>query len=179
MSVPVNVSRLAALGFGFTAVCGASALVADPQIRTLFVWVGFVPFLWAIWPRGAGLARAGAGAPHRRSEPGWIPVEDFERVARQLEARGGQPAPRRDPPRPTAAGTSARQLPFPVQRRYNGMRRLTDQYLREVRRMNLVAVWGHEGSIPRRQALDQIREIEGRMRHLSEHMKFVAGRARN
>ena len=208
MAVPINMSRLAALGAGFATVCAAAVLVPDPQFRVLLVWVGFVPFLWAIWPRASGLGHARAGAARGQSgEAGLIPVEDFERVARQLEARAGgggeggrvkgsggkPPAKARATSGATAvsqasaapaapshsASAQAGHPSFPVQRRYNGMRRMTEQYLREVRRMNLVAVWGHEGSIPRRQALDQIREIEDRMRHLSERMKFVAGRARN
>lgn len=204
MAVPIHVPRLAALGLGFTTVCAASILVPDPQFRVLLVWAGFAPFLWAIWPRGAGAGRGHGGGRHARDgEAGLIPVEDFERVARQLESRVAAPAdgagvraPARGRSRSTAtavsgpspardatphrvpAAASARES-FPVQRRFHGMRRMTEQYLREVRRMNLVAMWGREGSIPRRQALDQIREIEGRMRHLSERMKFVAGRARN
>jgi hypothetical protein len=65
-----------------------------------------------------------------------------------------------------------------MQRRFHMLRRLTEQYLREVRRMNLVAMWGREGSIPRQQAIAEIREIEGRMCGLSERMKLAAGRVK-
>lgn len=225
MSVPVHVSRPAALALGFAAVCGTSLLVPDPLTRTFLIWVGFLPVLWALRRVHSG-RESGARAPGPRpGEPGPIAIEAFGRLAQRLDAQkgggggggGGRPAAGESgavrpagttawglpPQAPGAAGapagrsappgagsTAARRAgsttapagggpPYPVQRRYHGLRRLTEQYLREVRRMNLIAVWGREGSIPRRQALDQLREIEGRMRGLSERMKFVAGRARN
>lgn len=205
MTIPVFISRPAALGLGVTTVLGTSLLIPEPYLRTLLVWVGFFPVLWALRPLPE-LDRAGAKKViGSAAEKAAISLEAFERAARRLDTtKGGRtriatppnlaPAreatPQKTAPRSTAdplpsalaaprAGPAAGNAPFTSERKYIALRRLTEQYLREIRRMNLVAVWGHEGSIPRRQALDQIREIEGRMTHLSGRMKLVAGRVRN
>lgn len=208
MTIPVFISRPAALGVGVTTVLGTSLLIPEPYLRTLLVWVGFFPVLWALRPLPSEQKRAGAKrAIGAAAEEAAIAVEEFARAARRLDGKKGRgqgaataprPAPALDgssaasAPRfaaddplasalltPRPPGPSAGNAPFTSERKYLGLRRLTEQYLREIRRMNLVAVWGREGSIPKNQALDQIREIERRMRYLSERMKLVAGRVQN
>ncbi len=137
----------------------------------------------------ARLANASPGGNRgANAAPGASPAATAPRAARSPQAAGGPPSSGRQPAgserltrggaaRASAGpnGSAADPKGSPDQRRFIALRRLTDQYLREVRRMNLVAVWARERSIPGRQALEEIRQIEQRMRTLTERMKFVAG----
>ena len=201
MTIPAYVSRPAALAVGIAAVCAASLYVPQPLFRTFLVWLSVMPVLWAVRPVESAPKPAPAGRVRRSGEPRVLEIEAFEEPALHLEepARRTPAAP---PARAAKEARAAQRSPgtkssrpavrkietvtvhpegnprFPMQRRFHMLRRLTEQYLREVRRMNLVAMWGREGSIPRQQAIAEIREIEGRMCGLSERMKLAAGRVK-
>lgn len=170
MSIPDALLRPVALLVGVVMVCGAAAVVPNAVARTILVWAGFVPVLWAlhgIWSkRAVGQAAALLAA---------MTPSAAEPAASASAPAPGRPAEPATPARPAAAGKPAKGSPD--QRRYLALRRLTEQYLKEVRRMNLIAVWGRGGTIPRQQALNEIRQIEERMRGLTERMKFVAGKS--
>lgn len=216
MVVAKHLARRGAIVLGCSVVTSASVLISQPDERTAFIWVGFVPILWAL------------SSPLLQPEPKVKTVR--RRVIRVLKSSPPPPAP--DPsaffipdtpvepepqvkePQPAAAALTAAPQPaalefpelefpelefpasdasqahapetslippppardFAVTRRYYPLRRLTEQFLKEVRRMNMVAAWGREGAIPRRQALNEMREIEARMQGLPSRMKRVAGK---
>lgn len=210
MSIPPYLSRPIGLLVGVVMVSGASVLVPSPVMRTILVWLGFVPIVWALqWiyvRRGAQEVAARPAPAPQPPKPGGAPAPKATATPARPAApeRPGRPAAAPPPPtaRPAAgaaaapasrpgagpasapvASPGAAPTPTakpgegpPQAREFLGLRRLTEQYLKEVRRMNLVATWGREGTIPRQQALDEIRQIEERMRNLTERMKFVAGK---
>lgn len=199
MSIPSNLARPVALALGIATASGASLVLADPVWRTTLVWVGLLAIVWAVrsWSSrpASGELEAGAGKAARAGGSGSAPAAEAPSPAKEPAPRAavgptsgpaGSPAPRPAVgPTSTAAGSPGPGASPALeagngsanQRRFLALRRLTEQYLREVRRLNLVAVWGRDGTIPRKQALEQIRQIEARMRTLTERMKFVAGKA--
>lgn len=198
VEIAKDAARRGAILLGSSVVTSASVLVAQPDTRTALIWMGFVPILWALTSpvlqseRRVKTIRRVVRPLDRPPEP--LPtLEPFE-SARAL------------PPTPSAPAPPLSDLTVPVSRfpgdlrellmapdreqepagekpqehtstrRYYRLRRLTEQFLREVRRMNMVAAWGREGSIPRSQAMDEIRQIEARMQGIAIRMKRAAGR---
>ncbi|MBI4512766.1 MAG: hypothetical protein HY702_01535 [Gemmatimonadetes bacterium] len=185
MVVARDLARRGVVVVGCSAVTLASALVGPPDLRTFLVWLGFFPILWAAkslalqpQPKQKMVRRrvirvlkesppppppdpAAFFIPDTPVEPE-LPASDASQAhAPETSLIPTPPPPRRD---------------FAVTRRYYPLRRLTEQFLKEVRRMNMVAAWGREGAIPRRQALNEMREIEARMQGLPSRMKRVAGK---
>jgi hypothetical protein len=161
MTVPLRPLRVAAFALGWAVLAGASLFVRDPASRTFLCTAALAPIAWALRVRAAP-------PPAAKPEPPTV----AEILARAAAGAPGATAARSVLGSPLGARSGAQVST----RRYLRLRRLTEQFLREVRRMNLVAVWGREGSIPRRQAMSEIREIEMRMQKLVARMKAVAGR---
>lgn len=191
MSVWNRLQRVAALALGIVLVSAAGISIGNPVLRTALVWLGVAAILWGLYGvlmqkmllEAASLA-AESGASAVEPAPSGPDSQAASGAAELAPISGSASAPTgagaRTPAElaqgPAFTGEKGVVAGRPDQRQYLALRRLTEQYLKEVRRMNLIAVWGREGTIDRQRALEEVRQIEMRMRDLTEKMKFAAGK---